>query len=111
MRGERPERRERRPDPATAEPRLLESLVVRTSALFRLWLVLLALALGLVGLAMAYQLTTSLWAAPLGFLLGVSVALGLARDFVRWRLGPVSLVSALVFFLLFVAAQWLARPA
>jgi hypothetical protein len=98
---------EKHPRPDSTAPRLFRRLSFKVSGVFLVWLCVLGLGLGLVGLGIAYQLTGTIWAAPVGFLLGATVALGLARDFARWRLSLVSLVSALVFVLLFIAAQWL----
>jgi hypothetical protein len=69
---------------------------------------LIAIAVGLItiGAAVAYELTTSIWAAPVGVALGLSLAVLLGRDFLRWRLSWVSIVAVGLFCFLFVVAYW-----
>ncbi len=65
---------------------------------------LLAIATGLVtiGVAVAYELTTSIWSVPVGVALGLSLAVLLGRDFLRWRLSWVAIVAVGLFCFLFV---------
>ena len=69
---------------------------------------LIAIAVGLiaVAVAVAYELTASIWAVPVGVALGLSVALLLGRDFLRWRLSWAAVVAVALFSVLFLVAYW-----
>ena len=69
---------------------------------------LIAIAVGLIaiGVAVAYELTASIWAVPVGVALGLSLAVLLGRDFLRWRLSWVAVVAVGLFCFLFVVAYW-----
>jgi len=90
----------------TRGPGVFERLGPIPPAVVYVWLVFLALALALVGSAVAYELTASLPAAPVGLALGLSVAFLLGRDFVHWQVSWLSVVAALLFSALFAVAYW-----
>jgi len=69
-------------------------------------LVVIAAGLIAVGSAIAYELTASTSAVPVGFALGLSVALLLGRDFLRWRLSWAAVVAVASFSALFIVAYW-----
>ncbi len=63
-------------------------------------------SLAAVGAAVGYELWPSLAVAGIAALLGGGVGLLAVRDFLRWRLRPVTAVTALVLGVLFVVAYW-----
>jgi uncharacterized membrane protein YczE len=89
-----------------AEPRVFERLGPIPPAVVYVWLFFLAVALALVGAAVAYELTAALLSVPVGLALGLSVAFLLGRDFVRWQVSWLSVVATLLFGALFTVAYW-----
>lgn len=65
-------------------------------------------ALSLVGVAVAYELRASLWAAALGLLLGGATGLLWVRDLLRWRLHPITFALSLGLLGLFTWAYFIA---
>ncbi len=63
-------------------------------------------SLAAVGAAVAYELWGGLPSAGLGALLGGGVGLLGVRDFLRWRLRPVTAVTLLSLVALFLVAYW-----
>ncbi|MDJ0848852.1 MAG: hypothetical protein QNK04_10780 [Myxococcota bacterium] len=63
-------------------------------------------ALAAVGAAVAYELWGSLAGSGIGALLGGGVGLLAVRDFMRWRLRPVTAVTVLILCGLFTIAYW-----
>ncbi len=70
------------------------------------WLGVIAIGLIAIGAAIAYELTASLWAIPVGVVLGVSLAALLGRDFLRWRLSWMTILGVALFAVVFVVAYW-----
>ena len=98
------------PEPEDAERRL-EELLERLGATapvpspwVGLWLAFFPPAIGLVGAAVAYELSGSLAQALTGLLLGAGTGYLWARDFVRWRLHPLTALLTLGLFGLFAWA-------
>jgi len=75
---------------------------------FIVFALLTAIAIGLsaIGAAVAYELTGSIWAVPVGVALGLSLTVLLGRDFLRWRLSWEAIVALGLFCFLFVIAYW-----
>ena len=69
---------------------------------------LIAIVVGLIaiGVAVAYELTASIWAVPVGVALGLSLAVLLGRDFLGWRLSWAAIAAVGLFCLLFIVAYW-----
>jgi len=69
-------------------------------------LIVIVIGLTVVGCAVAYQLTAAIGSVPVGAALGFSVAVLIARDFLRWRLSWTAVVAVASFAFIFMVAFW-----
>ena len=107
------DRRDLPPELREAEParyrllRIFGSLEPIGASVLFFYLAFFPPALGLIGTAVAYELTGSLVASVFGAAAGVCLGLMITRDFLRWRFSKATLTTILLFAGVFLAAYYL----